>query len=82
MGQHLGSVAHDEPGVVAKSNRHVAKLDPALRFPAQELDVFCGQMFGAHHGGGAVMLFESFIGDEPGFPLPFRAVFLAAARKN
>jgi hypothetical protein len=40
MGQHLRSVTHDEPGVVAKSRRHVANLHPALSFPAQVLNFF------------------------------------------
>src|SRR5215467_7606203 len=64
MGQHFGGVANDKPGIVAKSCRYVAKLHPALRFPAQELDFFRWYMFGAYYRRRAVIFLELLIRDQ------------------
>src|SRR6266567_4781039 len=65
MGQHLRSVTHDEPRVMAKGRWHVANLHPALSFPAQVLNFFGPQVLGSHHRSRTVILLDPFICDQP-----------------
>jgi hypothetical protein len=65
MGQHLRSVAHDKPWIVAKGRRHVANLHPALSLPADVLDFFRWQVRGSHHRGRTVVFLQPLIRDQP-----------------
>src|SRR5262249_53711601 len=65
MREHFRRVPYHKCWIVPQYYRQMTQFHPALRFPAQELDLLTPDMFGMHYRGRAVVFFESLMRDKP-----------------